>query len=78
MKGKQSVARGFKKSDRHFSEVNLLTNIRDELLEEQIQERLHVKACECHNIEIEIEDIFTQALIDSGSEITAISEEFFN
>ena len=52
-------------------------NIRDELMEETSTEKLHLKPCKCPNIKIDMNGILTYALIDSGSEVTAISEEFF-
>ena len=52
--------------------------MRDELLDESTPEKLHLHSCKCPNIKIDINDIQTYALVDSGSEVTAISEEFFN
>ena len=46
-------------------------------MQETIPERIHLLPCKCPNIKIDINGITTLALIDSGSEVTAISEEFF-
>ena len=46
-------------------------------MEETSTERLHLKPCKCPNIKIYMNGIPIYALIDSGSEVTAISKEFF-
>lgn len=46
-------------------------------MQEPISKGLQSKICKCPNIKIDIDDISTFALIDSGSEVTAISEEFY-
>lgn len=46
-------------------------------MQESTSERLHLQQCKCPYITIDINGISTTALLDSGSEVTAISEEFF-
>ena len=46
-------------------------------MQETAPEKSHLQPCRCPNIEIKMNGIPTFALIDSGSEVTAISEEFF-
>ena len=57
-------------------QINAL-NLRDELLHEQNKNNNCFNTCICPNIDITIENIKTSALYDSGSEITCISEQFY-
>lgn len=54
-----------------------MIDIREELLGEQQPERLHEQICRCPHIEISIQSVKTYALYDLGSEVIAISEEFY-
>lgn len=57
--------------------THMLTNTREDLTEESkgIMER---RKCKCYTANIQVAGILTKALIDTGAEITCISEEFFN
>ena len=46
-------------------------------MEETTSENFHLQPCRCPNININISDVATFALIEPGSEVTAISEEFY-
>ena len=52
---------------------------RDELLNEpDYQNNINNRICICPHIYAQIEGIRTPILVDTGSEITCLSEEFFN
>lgn len=58
---------------------NLFINPRDDLLQESNYNENHknVNICKCPHINAKIQGIDTSILIDTGSEVTCISEEFF-
>ena len=64
-------------AERKENRINAMIDIREELLGEQQPERLHEEICKGPHIEVKIQDVRTHALFDSGSEVTAISEEFY-
>ena len=58
-------------------EIANLENLRDELLEERNSQNIIKRCHKCPHILIKIEDLVIPALMDSGSEVTAISENFY-
>ena len=60
------------------SSVNTIyENPREELLHDVYPEGENIKIFKCPEIEIQIENVAVKALLDSGSEITCISQEFY-
>lgn len=57
--------------------INMLTDTREELMEEDKSIPMK-KASKCYITNIIVAGIVTSALIDTGAEVTCISEEFFN
>lgn len=73
---KVSVGDTVKKNSKDISINSIFQNFRDILLEDANQQQVHVEQVQCPEILIIIqENIRASALLDSGSEVCAISEE---
>lgn len=64
--------------DTTYTNINtIFSDTREDLLYEN-NKNTHIEVVKCPEIELEIENIKLNALIDSGSQITCLSLDFYN
>ena len=77
MRGATASENKVKSRNETLNVTSILEDPRDALLYDIQPDGSNVKATSCPEIEVTLENTVVNALIDTGSEITCISEEFY-